>query len=366
MGRLHDLHDREGQSPWLDNVTRGWLRDGEIRRWIDRGVRGITSNPSIFQAAIQSGPDYDEQLSELAAAGHDPESAYWELVVRDIRDAADQLAPLHADSDGGDGHVSVEVSPKLAADTDATLEQARWLWERIDRPNLMVKIPATPEGLPAIRHMTAEGRSVNVTLIFSVERYEQVMEAHLAGLEDALAGGVEDLSSIRSVASFFVSRVDTEVDRRLDALEDRSARELRSTAAVAQVQLAYAAHRRVLDSPRWAALAERGARPQRPLWASTSTKDPTLPDTLYVDALIGPGTVNTLPPATLAAFEDHGTVARTVDRDVEGALRRWDRLGELVDLPDVAAVLEVQGVAAFERSFDELLAVLGGRLASQG
>ncbi len=362
MGRLHDLHREQGQSPWLDNLRREWLRSGEIARWVERGVRGITSNPSIFQKAIASGDGYTEQLAELAAEGRPVEDIYWELVVADIEDALEVLRPLHESSGGSDGFVSVEVSPALARDTEGTIAQARELWDRIARPNLLVKIPATVEGLPAIRRMIAEGRSINVTLIFSLERYAQVMEAYLAGLEDAVEAGVEDLSSISSVASFFISRVDTEVDRRLDRLGGPEARELRGKAAVAQGQLAYAAFRETFQGPRWEALAARGARLQRPLWASTSTKDPAYPDTLYVDQLIGPDTVNTLPEGTLEAFEDHGIVARTVDADLDGARATWAALGELVDLRDVAAVLEAEGVTAFEKSFDELLGVLASRV----
>ena len=363
MGNLQDLHRQQGQSPWLDNLKREWLEDGQIRRWVERGVRGITSNPSIFQKAIASGDGYTHQLAELTAAGRSTEDSYWELVVRDIEAALEVLSPLYESSEGADGYVSVEVSPSLARDTDATLVQARELWERISRPNLYVKIPATVEGLPAIRRMIAEGRNVNVTLIFSLERYEQVMEAYLAGLEDAVDAGVEDLSHISSVASFFISRVDTEVDRRLGSVASAESLELRGRAAVAQGQLAYAAFAETFAGPRWEALAARGARVQRPLWASTSTKDPELPDTLYVDMLIGPDTVNTLPEATLEAFEDHGTVARTVDADPDGARRTWSELGALVDLGDVAAVLEAEGVTAFEKSFDELLGVLETRMA---
>lgn len=361
MGHLHDLYDQQGQSPWLDNLKRSWLESGEIQRWIDRGVRGITSNPSIFQKAIESSEEYTPQLAGLIGDGASVEDAYWSLVVSDIEAALALLRPLYDESAGVDGYVSVEVSPALARDTARTESQARELWDRIARPNLYVKIPATVEGLPAIRTMIGEGRNINVTLIFSLERYAAVMEAYLSGLEDAVASGREDLSSISSVASFFISRVDTEVDRRL--LNDASpeARALVGTAAVAQAQIAYAMFREVFSGPRWEALAARGARVQRPLWASTSTKNPDYPDTLYVDSLIGPDSVNTLPDATLEAFEDHGTVARTVDTDPDEARRRWHLLGELVDLDEVARVLEAEGVASFEKSFDELLGVLERR-----
>ncbi|MDQ2677620.1 MAG: transaldolase [Actinomycetota bacterium] len=364
MGTLHDLSTDQGQSPWLDNLKRSWIHSGEIQRWVDRGVRGITSNPSIFQKAIASGDEYTAQLSELVAAGTSVEDAYWELVVTDIVDALDLLAPLHESSGGEDGYVSVEVSPAFARDREATEAQARQLWDRIDRPNLYVKIPATAEGVPAIRTMIGEGRSINVTLIFSLARYADVMEAYIAGLEDAVAAGATDLSHISSVASFFISRVDTEVDRRLAAVGSDEALALIGRAAVAQGQLAYGTFLETFQGPRWEALAAKGARVQRPLWASTSTKNPDFPDTLYVDSLIGPNSVNTLPDATLEAFDDHGTVARTVDADLDAARATWHLLGELVDLDEVARVLEAEGVTAFEKSFDELLGVLETRAAS--
>lgn len=365
MASLHDLHSVEGQSPWLDNLSRPWLTSGEISRWIDRGVRGITSNPSIFAAAMSAGDAYDEQLSRCFDEGQDIETAYWSLVVEDIICAADLLAPIHAASEGVDGRISVEVSPALARDRAATEAQARELVGRVDRPNLMIKVPATIEGLGAIRTLTAEGISVNVTLIFGLQRYREVMEAYIAGLEDAVTAGATDLSGTTSVASFFISRVDTEVDRRLEALGTPEALALRGTAAVTQGQLAYRAFRGVFAGPRWEALAARGARVQRPLWASTSTKNPAYPDTLYVDELIGPDTVNTMPEATLVAFEQGGTVARTVDADPEGTTDRWERLSALVDLDEVATELEHAGVEAFMTSLDEVLDVLKARTTSR-
>ncbi len=361
MTRLHDLHAEQGQSPWLDNLRRAWIHSGDLADWVERGVRGITSNPSIFQKAMTGTDAYDEQFRELLAGGASTEDCYWTLVVTDILGALDVLAPVHAASGGVDGYVSVEVDPSLATDTDGTIAAARALDERIDRPNLYVKIPATAEGIPAIRQMVAEGRSVNVTLIFSLERYAAVMEAYLSGLE--ACGG--DLSGVSSVASFFISRTDSEVDRRLDALGTDEATALRGRTAVAQGQVAYAMFRDAFSGPRWEALTARGARVQRPLWASTSTKDPSYPDTLYVDTLIGPDTVNTLPDATLEAFEDHGTVARTVDADPAGAravLAAVEAAG--VDLADVARVLEDEGVAAFIASFDDLLATLADKAAT--
>lgn len=362
MGRLQDLFTEQGQSPWLDNLRRDWLANGEIRRWIDRGVRGITSNPSIFQKAIATGDEYTEQLADLTRSGTSVLDAYWDLVTDDITEALGQLRPLYDSSDGGDGYVSVEVAPNLARDTDGTMTAARGLWDRIDRPNLYVKIPGTAEGVPAIRQMLSEGRNINVTLLFSIPRYADVIEAYISGLEAAAAAG-RDLSRISSVASFFISRVDTEVDRRLDAIGTDAALALRGKAAVAQGQLAYAMAMEAFAGERWQALADRGARPQRPLWASTSTKNPAYPDTLYVDELIGPHTVNTIPDATLAAFDEHGTVARTVDADVDAARATWAALGEVVDMDDVANVLEGEGVTSFEKSFDELLGVLDSRAA---
>lgn len=363
MGKLHDLHDQQGQSPWLDNIRRDWLRSGEIARWIDRGVRGVTSNPSIFEKAVGQGHDYDDQLRELAATGADIDQIYWDVVISDIVDALDLFEDVHRSSDGVDGFVSIEVSPLLANDTEGTVVQARELWKRIDRPNLYVKIPATAEGVPAIRTMVGEMANINVTLMFSLERYVEVMDAYIAGLEDAVAAGADDLSGLVSVASFFISRVDTEVDRRLEEIGTPEALASRGQAAVAQGQLAYQLFTEKFTGPRWEALAARGARPQRPLWASTSTKNPAYPDTLYVDTLIGPNTVNTLPEATLEAFEDHGTLARTVDADVVGTRACWAAIGELVDMADVAKTLEDQGVAAFKKSFHEMIAVFEDKIS---
>ncbi len=357
--RLHDLHHL-GQSPWLDNLRRGWLTSGELQRWIDLGIRGLTSNPSIFQKAISSGTDYDDQFGDLVASGTDITDAYWDLVTADIEAALRLLRPVHDSSDGVDGYVSVEVAPDVARDTAATEAAARQLHEEIAEPNLYVKIPATAEGVPAIETMIAEGRSTNITLIFGLDRYAEVMEAYLAGLERADG----DLSRISSVASFFVSRVDTEVDRRLDDIGTSAALALRGRAAVAQAQIAYQRFLSTFQGPRWEALADRGARVQRPLWASTSTKNPDYPDTAYVDPLIGPDTVNTMPEDTIEAFLDHGTVTRTVDADFDSAQATLDGLAEVgVDLDEVSAVLEEQGVASFTKAFDELIGALGTKAA---
>ena len=360
MSRLHDLFDHEGQSPWLDNIRRGWITSGELERWVARGVRGLTSNPSIFQKAIQGSAEYDQQFTEAIGSGLDVEASYWELVTSDISAALDILRPVYDQSEGLDGYVSVEVDPGLARNSAGTEASARELDERLAAPNLYIKIPATAEGLAPIQHMISEKRSINVTLIFSLERYAAVMEAYLAGLEAAPG----DLSDISSVASFFISRVDVEIDRRLDEIGTEEALALKGKAAVANGKLAYELFRQTFAGPRWEALVERGARVQRPLWASTSTKNPNYPDTLYVDELIGPDTVNTLPDDTLEAFEHRGTVTRTVDEDVQEAHAVIQALAGLgIHMDEVTQKLEDEGVAAFEKSFDELLAALGEKAA---
>ncbi len=360
MNRLTQLFDEAGQSPWLDNLRRGWITSGELQQRVGDGVRGLTSNPSIFEKAMSSSDAYDDQLRQLVDGGMGVEETYWSLVTRDIEDALAILRPVYDESDALDGYVSVEVDPGLARDTDGTAAAARELHRRIDEPNLYVKIPGTVEGLPAIQQMIAEGRNINVTLIFSLQRYEQVIEAYLAGLE-ACPG---DLSHVSSVASFFVSRVDNEVDQRLEAVGTPEALELRGKVAVANARVAYQLFQERFSGPRWETLVDRGARVQRPLWASTSTKNPDYPDTLYVDQLIGPDTVNTLPDATLDAFEDHGVVERTLDADPDGARNVLDRLaGVGVDLTDVTDTLEVEGVASFEKSFTSLLETLTAKVA---
>jgi transaldolase len=355
MTKLHDLYYQQGQSPWLDNLRRGWITGGELARWVERGVRGITSNPTIFQKAISTSPEYDDQLDDLMSSGDSADDAYWKMVGSDIEDALRILRPVHDESAGVDGYVSLEVAPDLAHDYDGTVASARELHGRIAEPNLYVKVPATAEGVDAIRTLIGEGYSINVTLIFGLDRYDEVMEAYIGGLE-AHEG---DLSHIASVASFFVSRVDTEVDRRLEDIGTDEALALRGKAAVAQAQLAYSRFTATFSGPRWDALAARGARVQRPLWASTSTKNEAYSDTLYVDTLIGPDTVNTMPEATLEAVEDHGTLARTVDADPDAAQATLDAISAAgVDIDEVSRVLEDQGVATFAKSFDELIATL--------
>ncbi|HET6794210.1 MAG TPA: transaldolase [Acidimicrobiales bacterium] len=360
MTRLIRLYEEQGQSPWLDNLTRHHLSSGRLRELIGAGVRGVTSNPTIFQKAIEAGEDYDEQFAAIVRRGS-VEDAYWELVVDDVTAALDTFEPMFESSAGQDGFVSIEVSPAIAHDTAATERSARALHERIDRRNLLVKIPATAEGVPAIRRMIAEGRSINITLIFGLPRYEDVIEAYLSGLEELVERG-GDPSRVHSVASFFVSRVDTEVDRRLKEVAERgdaqaaTAGQLAGKVAVAQARLAYQLFRERFSGDRWEALAAKGANLQRPLWASTSTKNPAYPDLLYVDSLIGPHTVNTMPDATLDAFLDHGTLACTVDHDIEGARQTMAGLGAVgIDIDEVAKVLEDEGVASFTKSFDELM-----------
>ncbi len=316
MTRLHDLFNECGQSAWIDNLSRPSVRGGHLQSLVDEGIRGVTSNPTIFEKAMTGSDAYDEQFARLMGQ-MSVEDAFWEMAIEDVTDACGVLRPLYDTSKGGDGFVSIEVSPALASDTPGTIASARSLHERIHLPNLLVKIPATAEGVPAIRQMISEGRSINVTLIFSLSRHAEVIEAYLSGLEALVeAGG--DASQVHSVASFFVSRVDTEVDRRLEKIGENVAG-LEGKAGVAQAQLAYQLFQEHFSGPRWEALAARGAHRQRPLWASTSTKNPAYPDLLYVDNLIGPHTVNTMPDSTVSAFEDHGTVARTVDADVPGA-----------------------------------------------
>ena len=368
MTKLHELFEQEGQSPWIDNLKRSFLTSGRLAELVDRGVRGVTSNPTIFAKAIEGSDDYDDQYRSLTGKMAVDE-AYWELVIDDITKALAVLGALYDSSGGTDGFVSLEVAPALAHDTDASIEAARALHRRIDSPNLFVKIPGTAEGVPAIRQMISEGRNINVTLIFSIDRYADVIEAYLSGLEELATQPGSDLSRVASVASFFVSRVDTEVDRRLEALAEQAggsraetALALRGKAAVAQAKLAYQLFEDRFSGPRWESLAAKGARVQRPLWASTSTKNPHYADLAYVNSLIGPQTVNTMPDATVAAFEDHGAVRRTIDEGVDEAnavLRDVERVG--IDMEDVAKTLETEGVAAFVKSFDELIQALADK-----
>lgn len=356
MNKLQDLYREQGQSPWIDNLKRSYLTGGQLARLVSEGIRGVTSNPTIFTKAIEGSSDYDQDFAQLSRRrGTGVEEAYWDLVVDDVTRALQVLRSVYDESGGVDGFVSIEVAPSLAHDTDATVGAARSLHRRIDAANLFVKIPATAEGVPAIRQMISEGRNTNVTLIFSLERYADVIEAYLSGMEALAADQSADLSRVASVASFFVSRVDTEVDRRLSE-KGGSATSLQGRAALAQAKLAYRLFQDRFSGPRWEALAARGAKVQRPLWASTSTKNPAYPDLLYVDNLIGPDSVNTMPDATVEAFLDHGTVARTVDEGVDEARATMEDLASAgIDMGSVSRRLEDEGVAAFAKSFEELM-----------
>jgi transaldolase len=343
-----------GQSPWNDNLTRALARGGLQQLIDEHGIRGVTSNPTIFEKAMGAGTDYDAQLREVLATGATPETAYWTLVERDIADAADVLRPVYDEAGGSDGFVSIEVDPDLAHDSEGTLAQATDLFGRLARPNVMIKIPATREGLPAITDATAAGVNVNITLIFSLERYEEVIEAFFEGLEQRVERG-DDISRIASVASFFVSRVDTETDRRLP-----DPHPLRGKAAVANAKLAYQVFLDRFSGPRWDDLAAAGARKQRPLWASTSTKNPAYSPTLYVDTLVGRDTVNTLAQASIDVLADYdGLRPDTVLEDVDDARAVIDGLAAAeVDFADVTATLEREGVAAFSASYHDALDTL--------
>jgi transaldolase len=357
--------ESEGVSIWLDDLSRELVAGGELADLVrDRHVVGVTSNPTIFSAALGDGSRYYRQLNDLATAGADVDSAVFDLTTDDVRSACDLLEPVHQRTDGVDGRVSIEVDPGLAHDTTATLDAARRLWRTVDRPNAMIKIPATVEGLPAVASALAEGISVNVTLIFSVQRYRSVMGAFLTGMERAAEAG-HDLSRISSVASFFVSRLDTEVDARLAALGPTAGSTARGRAAVANARLAYQAHEEVFARERWSNLAGAGARPQRPLWASTGVKNPDYSDTMYVTDLVAPGTVNTMPRTTLEAVADHGRISGdTIRANYSRAHAVMEELAALgIDYTDVTDTLEQQGLDKFDVSWAELLSTVSDALA---
>ncbi|MHA3022145.1 transaldolase [Mycobacterium sp. BMJ-28] len=353
-----------GVSVWLDDLSRDRLQTGNLQQLIDtRSVVGVTTNPSIFQAALSKGTAYDAQVKELAERGADVDATIRTVTTDDVRNACDVLAKAYEASGGVDGRVSIEVDPRLAHDTDKTILQAIELWKIVDRPNLLIKIPATEAGLPAITAVIAEGISVNVTLIFSVERHRAVMDAYLTGLEKAAEAG-HDLAKIHSVASFFVSRVDTEIDARLEKIGSPEALALRGLAGVANARLAYAAYEEVFGGGRFLKLAEAGARVQRPLWASTGVKNPDYSDTLYVTELVAANTVNTMPEKTLEAVADHGAVTGdTISGTAAEAQEVFDKLSAIgIDLTDVFLVLENEGVDKFEKSWGELLEATQGQL----
>ncbi|OGU00675.1 MAG: transaldolase [Gemmatimonadetes bacterium GWC2_71_10] len=363
-----------GQSVWLDYIHRRLLTSGELKTLIEKqGVRGVTSNPTIFQQAIGGSDAYDDAIARHAAAGLDAVGIYEALAIEDIQTACDLFGPIYDMAGGGDGFVSMEVSPLLARDTAGTLAEARRLWRAVGRPNVMIKIPGTQEGLPAVTDAIADGINVNITLLFAVERYQQVIDAYLAGLERRVAAG-QSIERVRSVASFFVSRVDTEVDQRLEQLVaaggtpgERAGR-LLGTAAIANAKRAYQTYVTNFEGARFRTLMGQGAAVQRPLWASTGTKNPKYADTLYVDNLIGPDTVNTMPPATLEAFGQHGVARRTIDDGVDEARAQLDGLEPLgIRLGEVTDLLEVDGVKKFADSFTALLGAVAakrGKLAA--
>jgi transaldolase len=352
---LHKL-SALGQSVWIDYLSRDLLETGELARLMNEAaVVGVTSNPTIFQKAISSGDRYDEQLKELLDGGEsDAKEIFLQLSSRDIADASELLRPIWDESEGLDGYVSWEVDPRLAYDRDGSIAEARRLHEWIERPNLYVKIPATKPGLGAIEEMIAAGRNINVTLTFSLERHKEVMEAYIRGLERLVESG-GDPAKVHSVASFFVSRVDTETDKRLDAIGGDATR-LKGKLGIANAKLAYQNYLETFAGPRWDALAATGATRQRCLWASTSTKNPEYSDVMYIEGLIGPHTVNTMPEETIKAFQDHGKVAETLTQDIDGARILFDELSAAgVDYDDVVRVLEEEGVQKFSDSFDELM-----------
>lgn len=357
--RLADLFTIAGQSPWLDNLKREYIVNGDFARVLASGIRGLTSNPTIFQKAIQGSALYDDQFHDSIQRGLTTEETYWELVVSDIIGALDIFGPLYVSSSGLDGFVSVEVSPGLAQDMDGTISAAQALHDRIARPNVMIKVPATKACIPAIEEIISRGINVNVTLIFGLDRYQEVMDAYIRGLQRLSKFDPSKVQDVASVASFFISRVDSEVDRRLEAHGAPGALDLRGKAAIAQAKLAYNMFEKTFSGDAWLSLAKLGAQVQRPLWASTSTKNPSFPDTMYVDELIGPHSVNTLPDATMEAFSDHGSIAETITNNVDGARKVLDELSRLgIDMSAVAHQLENEGVVSFQQSFNDLLAVL--------
>lgn len=355
MGNTIISNGELGQSTWLDFIQRSTLTTGRLGELVRDGITGLTSNPTIFEKAVTGSKDYDSTLLELSKQGKTPEQIFEALAIEDIQGAADILRSVYDETDGVDGYASLEVPPNLAHETKPTVAEAIRLSTLLSRPNVMIKVPGTPEGIPAVRSLIAAGINVNVTLIFSADTYARVIEAYISGLEDRAAAG-NDVSGVASVASFFVSRIDTAVDTQLRA-SGGDAANLTGTAAIANARNAYAMFQEAFDSPRFATLAAKGARPQRPLWASTGTKDPVLSDTIYVDELIGPHTVNTVPPATLDAVLDHGTTRNTLEGTAQQARTALDAIADAgVDLNQVTAKLLADGVEAFAKSFDDLMA----------
>lgn len=360
MSNVTELQEL-GQSIWLDYIERNMVNNGELAQEVKNGVTGVTSNPTIFEKAITGGNAYDEQLERLVGTEQNAKTIFETLAIADIQAAADVLRPVYNRTDGQDGFVSIEVAPDLASDTKATVNEGRRLFKMVNRPNLMVKVPATEAGIDAIRQLISDGINVNVTLIFSLERYAAVQEAYIQGLEERVKQG-KPIDSVASVASFFVSRVDANIDDRLNELAEanpddaESLRALRGKAAIANAKLAYDSFQEIFSGERWQRLVQQGAKVQRPLWASTSTKDPAYSDVLYVESLIGPNTVNTLPPKTLKAFRDHGQAKRTVDQNVDEARQQLDAIRDAgIDMDEVTHELEREGVQKFADSYNSLL-----------
>jgi transaldolase len=355
LNRIQNLHNL-GQSLWYDNIQRSLLTSGELAKLINAGdIRGVTSNPSIFYHAISQSHDYDAAMLPLAKTGAGDEEIFYNLAVEDICSAADLFLPLYQKTRGGDGYVSLEVSPRLANDTLATIQDARRIWSLVSRPNLMVKIPATPAGLPAIKAALAEGMNINVTLIFSLERYQQVIEAYLAGLEERTSRG-QPINHVASVASFFVSRLDTKVDAALTKIATPQAASLAGRAAIANARLAYQLFESKFTSERFKSLQKAGAKVQRPLWASTSTKNPVYRDVIYIEELIGPNTVNTAPPKTIDAFRDHGIARLSLQKETGQSQHIIDMLEELgISLKSINQELEIEGVRAFSDAYSALI-----------
>ncbi|QJD81124.1 transaldolase [Spirosoma rhododendri] len=351
--RIKQVHEF-GQSIWLDFIDRPIMKSGKLQQMIDEdGLRGITSNPAIFEKSISGSADYDDDIRALAGQNKSNEDIFYGLAVKDIQQASDLFAPVYDDKvDGADGFVSLEVSPRLARDTEGTLSQARALWKEVGRPNVMIKIPGTAEGLPAIRQALADGININVTLLFSLERYEAVADAYISGLEDRVAAG-QPIDQIASVASFFLSRIDTLID---PMLADKGLDDLKGEVAIASAKKAYEIYNRVFSSDRFAKLKEKGATPQRLLWASTGTKDPAFSDVKYVDALIGKDTVDTVPMETLDAYRDHGNPADRLEDDLDKATETLERIKQAgLDLPALMQQLEDEGIEKFNKPYDKLL-----------
>ncbi|MBL7989526.1 MAG: transaldolase [Chlorobi bacterium] len=355
MNPLQQLLE-QGQSIWYDFISRQFIANGTMQQLVDQGLRGMTSNPTIFEKAIASGSDYDDQISQLSNAGQTTSQIALQLFMADVRNACDVMRPVYDSSNGTDGFISLEVSPKLATDTEGTIAEAERIWQEVSRPNLMIKIPATPEGIPAVRRCIAAGININITLMFSMEQYQAVAEAYISGLEDRLAAGGA-IAGIASVASVFVSRIDSLIDAQLNNIGTPEALALQGKAAIANTKLTYQLFKTAFSGQRWERLAEHGAQLQRPLWASTSVKNPAFPDLLYVDNLIGPHTVNTVPPETLVAIMDHAVVKPAIEvgiQESEATLRQLTEAG--INIPAVMDQLLDEGVEKFVASFDTLFA----------